>query len=99
MWRAYGEATGIALVLNNPVFLNPANGLGAYTSPVAYLDDRGFEAQFGKIAENIKNEADFLKARCREELTAWVFNSLRFAALCTNHPCFAAARECPGHYS
>jgi hypothetical protein len=37
MWRAYGKGTGVALIIKNHVLLNPAPGLGAYASPVAYL--------------------------------------------------------------
>src|SRR5882762_5813644 len=36
MWRAYGGTTGVALVLNNSVFLNPStSNLNVYSSPVA----------------------------------------------------------------
>lgn len=101
MWRAYGEATGVALVLNNSVFLDPAIRLAAYSSPVAYLDRSGFEAEFLQIARNIEREADFLKSKARQEITERVFNMLRFAALCTKHPGFSEEREwrvihCPG---
>lgn len=38
MWRAYGGTTGVAIVMNNGPFLRPSEALGAYTSPVAYLE-------------------------------------------------------------
>src|SRR6266436_7909023 len=31
MWRAYGQTIGIALVLNNSVFLTPSDGFNAYS--------------------------------------------------------------------
>lgn len=93
MWRAYGQTTGVAMVLNNSVFLTPSEGFNAYTSPVAYLDDSGFEKQFGDIADKIASEADFLKAQGREAITTRVFNMLRFATLCTKHPGFKEEKE------
>jgi hypothetical protein len=93
MWRAYGETTGIGLVVNNSVFLTAADGLKAYTSPVAYLNDQDFETEFGKITDNISAEIDFLRGRGREEITLRIFNMLRFAALCTKHPGFAEEKE------
>lgn len=93
MWRAYGETTGVALVVNNSVFLTAADGLKAYSSPVAYLDDQEFENEFAKIADNISTESDFLRTQGRQEITGRIFNMLRFAALCTKHPGFAEEME------
>jgi hypothetical protein len=47
MWRAYGNPTGIALVINNAVLLDSAPGVNVYSSPVAYLRAEEFEAEFG----------------------------------------------------
>ena len=93
MWRAYSESTGIALILNNSVFLNPADGLAAYSSPVSYLNDSDFEFEFAKIASNVREAADFIRSRNREEVAARIFNMLRFATLCTKHPGFSEERE------
>ena len=93
MWRAYGDTTGVALVLDNSVFLTPAEGLKAYSSPVAYLNKQKFETEFGRIAENIGKEAEFIRTQGREQITGRVFNMLMFAALCTKHPGFAEEKE------
>lgn len=93
MWRAYDRGAGVALVLTNSVFLSPAEGLGAYASPVAYLDDRDFEGELEKIVRNIDDEADFLKDQGREAVTTRIFHMLRLASLCTKHPGFAEERE------
>jgi hypothetical protein len=93
MWRAYGETTGVGLVVNNAVFLTPSDGFGAYSSPVAYLNDQEFEKQFRQVAENIDKEADFIKTEGREAVTARIFHMLRFATLCTKHPGFAEEKE------
>ena len=93
MWRAYGQATGVALIVNNAVFLNPSDGFGAYSTPVAYLNDQEFEKQFRQVAENINKEADFIKTEGREAVTARIFHMLRFASLSTKHPGFAEEKE------
>jgi DUF2971 family protein len=79
MWRAYSETTGVALVLNNSVFLNPSNGFGAYASPVAYLDAQDFETEFSRIADNISEATDFVRSRPREEIKNRIFNVLRLS--------------------
>jgi Protein of unknown function (DUF2971) len=93
MWRAYDQGTGVALVLNNSVFLAPADRFGAYSSPVAYLDDAEFEKQFGRVVTNIREEVDFIRQQGREAMTGRIFQMLRFASLCTKHPGFAEEKE------
>jgi Protein of unknown function (DUF2971) len=93
MWRAYGKAAGIALVIKNSVLLEPAEGLGAYSSPVAYFNDRQFEERFAQVAENISRETDFLRTKEREEIINRIFHMLRFAALSTKHPGFEEEKE------
>jgi hypothetical protein len=93
MWRAYGKDTGIALVIKNSVLIEPADGLGAYSSPVVYLDDQRFEEHFSRVVQNISSEIEFLRAREREEIINRVFHMLRFAALSTKHPGFAEEKE------
>lgn len=93
MWRAYGGSAGVALVLDNSVFLTPADGLKAYSSPVAYLDRQSCEVEFAHIADNARAEAQFLRGLGREEVIGRVVNMFRFAAVCTKHPGFAEERE------
>jgi Protein of unknown function (DUF2971) len=88
MWRAYGATTGIALVINAAPLINPSEGLGAYSIPVAYLNDRQFEERLATIAENIDSEIEFLRGREREEIINRIFHVLRFATLSTKHPGF-----------
>ena len=93
MWRAYGMDAGVALVIKSAVLLEPADGLGAYSSPVAYLDDQQFEKWFVQVVKNISSEAEFLRARGREDITNRIFHMLRFATLSTKHPGFAEEKE------
>jgi hypothetical protein len=93
MWRAYGESTGVALIINSSVLLNPADGLAAYSSPVVYLDDQQFERHLALIAKNISGETDFLRFQGRSNIVNRIFHMLRFATLSTKHPGFAEERE------
>jgi Protein of unknown function (DUF2971) len=93
MWRAYGEGSGVALVLNNLLFVTPSDTLKAYSSPVAYLDEQGFGQQFGRVVDNIEANAEFLRSRGPEEIKAHIFQMLRYAAVCTKHRGFSEEKE------
>jgi hypothetical protein len=93
MWRAYSEGTGVALVLNNTVFLNPSDALKAYTSPVAYMDNRTFAEELHAIADAIQEASDFVYSQGREATIRCVFDAFKFASLCTKHPGFREKQE------
>ena len=92
MWRAYSEVTGVAFVMNNAPFL-AESGMKVYASPVAYLNDKGFAAEFENVRSAIEAEGDFLKALGRPAVINCVFRMLMFASLCTKHPGFGEERE------
>ena len=93
MWRVYRDTTGVALVMNNAPFLRPSDALKAYTSPVAYLTDKGLELELGKIAGALESNSDFLREQGRQIIINWVFNAFRFAILCTKNPGFQEEKE------
>lgn len=93
MWRAYGEATGVALVINNTAFLSDSNALKAASSPVAYLSDEQFEQEFARVADAILEGSNFLRTLDPQHLRNWVFHMFRFAAVCTKHPGFKEELE------
>jgi hypothetical protein len=93
MWRAYGNAAGVALVMNNAVFMAQSTALKAYASPVAYLLDKDFKIEFENITDNIIANADFIRTQDRQLIINVAFHMLRFAALCTKHPGFSEERE------
>ena len=93
MWRAYGETTGVALVVNNTPFLRPSDALKAYSSPVAYLDKKAFQEELAKIADGIKGASDIVRAQGRDAVVSYIFNAFKFAALCTKHPGFREEME------
>jgi hypothetical protein len=93
MWRAYSETTGVALVLNNTVFLGPSGSLKVYSSPVAYLNDEQFGDELGRIADAIETDQEAVRAFGRDAVISYVFTAFKFAALCTKHPGFEEERE------
>jgi hypothetical protein len=101
MWRAYGDRNRVALILNNDVFLSPAEGLGAYAMAVLYAGEVELENELKEIANNIVAEAAFLRARGREAVKNDIFQTLRVYAVSTKHPGFQEEKEwrvihCPG---
>lgn len=93
MWRAYGDATGVAIVMHNTRFISPVNHLKVYASPVAYMNDDGIGEQLTSIGENVQQERDFLASLSREQIKNVIFWILRFAAISTKHPGFKEERE------
>jgi len=93
MWRAYSSGKGVALVLNNMPFVRVSDVLKAYTSPVAYIDDRQFESLMADITQRIEGERDFLLAKGKETIVANVFHMMRFAVVCAKNPGFKEERE------
>jgi hypothetical protein len=97
MWRAYGQP-GVALVLNNSVFLNPADGFGAYVTPVSYFNGEQFGQQLSQVADNIKTEAELIQKEGRETTMARVFQMLVTSSISTKHPGFAEEKEWRVYY-
>jgi hypothetical protein len=93
MWRAYGGNSGVALVMNSSAFVRPSDVLKAYTSPVAYLSEQGFETEFCKVAEALETHGDFVRGLGKDAALATLFDALRYSVLCTKHPGFHEERE------
>lgn len=93
MWRAYGGAAGVALVMNGDVLFRPSKALAAYSSPVAYLDKETLQAEFSSVASKLAENVEHLQNLGRDGTITAIFRMLRFAAICTKHPAFAEERE------
>lgn len=93
MWRAYGGAAGVALVLNGDVLFRPNSALAAYAHPVSYLDEDALAENLAAAANNLAQNSDLLQQLGRENTKWAIFHMLRFAAICTKHPAFAEERE------
>jgi hypothetical protein len=93
MWRAYGGATGVAVVLRGAPFLIPTDALKAYTSPVAYLTVDQFQVEFEQMTKGITDNTAFVKGRGESNVLGSVFDAFRYATVCTKHPGFREERE------
>ena len=94
MWRAYGGGqAAIAFVVNGGPFLRPSDALGAYTSPVLYLDQADFDERFASLVASLENGREWLTALGRNAVFAHLFAAFRYAVICTKHPAFKEERE------
>lgn len=93
MWRAYGGANGVALVLNNTPFLTLSAALKAYSFPVEYLGETAFLARFERFYELISLRREEVHALGYDNLLTLLFNRFRANVLCTKHPGFHEERE------
>ncbi|MEI9406922.1 DUF2971 domain-containing protein [Mesorhizobium argentiipisi] len=93
MWRAYGGATGVAVVIKGTPFLTPTDALNAYTSPVAYLSPKQFQREFERLSTGLMANADLLKRWGKTYVLNNLFDAFRAATVCTKHPGFHEERE------
>jgi hypothetical protein len=93
MWRAYGSATGVAIVVNKAPFLMPSDVLKAYTSPVEYLNEMRFEEEYVEFLNEIESNSAFLMSQGEEAVFGGLLNAFRLRILCTKHPGFHEERE------
>ena len=93
MWRAYGGASGVALVMHGTPFHNVTDALAAYTYPVLYQTLQGFDARFAKLLDDLESNASLLQSLGEEAFKNSMFEVFRTAMLCTKHPGFKEERE------
>lgn len=93
MWRAYGGASGVALVFNGAAFFQETDALAAYSSPVAYMGSEQLAAQINRVTERIAGNRAYVESLGRDGLRETVFQMLRYAAVSTKHPAFREEEE------
>jgi len=93
MWRAYGGDAGVALIVNGGAMFRPSDALGAYSSPVAYMNFDGVAEELTKIKNGILENIEYVRSLGTEGLKHAVFEAFRFAAICTKHPAFLEEKE------
>ena len=94
MWRAYGGKAGVAIVLNSEIFFSrDIYALGAFSSPVAYLNESRFASSFAETIQSISDNLEFVRSMERKDVIGKVFHMFRYAALCTKHPGFEEEKE------
>ncbi len=93
MWRAYGRNVGVALILKAGPFFQPAHGIGAFTTPVTYLDDAEGVGYIREIALNVSREIEFIQQVGREAVINTLLAAFAFASVSMKHPAFEEERE------
>lgn len=93
MWRAYGGASGVALVMKSAPFRSETNLLQAYSSPVRYANRAGLQADFLQLKASFEAEVEFLKTLGRDAVQGHLFNMFKWSALSIKHPGFAEELE------
>lgn len=99
MWRAYGGAAGVALVMNQTPIASASDALKAYTSPVAYFDSAKMRTLFEAISENVAGEQTYLREQGETALVASLFGLFRGTVIASKHPGFAEEAEWRVTYS
>jgi len=93
MWRAYGQTTGVAMVLYSAPFFADSDALNAYSRPIAYLSTDQFKREFRALVTGLAEGVELLRTLSREEVKNLLFNSFMFAGLCTKHPGYVEEKE------
>ncbi|MBA8878332.1 hypothetical protein [Phyllobacterium myrsinacearum] len=94
LWRAFEkEAVGVAVVVNTSPFVQLADVLKAYSSPVAYWTRQQFVGEFETVTASILNNEHFVSHTSRYVLREVIFLMLLFAATCSKHPGLRDERE------
>ena len=93
MWRAYGGANGVALVLNSTIFATATDELKAYSAPVTYEDTSQFVSSFERWANTLTSNEEQLVKVDQDQLLNYFFHTFRMFVLCTKHPGFREERE------
>lgn len=93
MWRAYGGAVGVAIVVRNTPFINSAGDLRIFSAPVSYMGRDEFASHFAEIVTEIENNRDYLATQNADMVAFHLFHMFRIAMLCTKHPGFHEEKE------
>ena len=90
MWRAYGD---VALIINNTPLTVFSDRLGAYSTPVYYLDQTGADARLKTVAQAILDNVDFIRNLGEKVFIDCAINMVFLAAIGTKHPGFSEEKE------
>lgn len=93
MWRAYGGRAGVAIVINAAPLFVQADGVGVYSSPVAYRTQSQVEEDLRVVTQRVLDGARYIEELGRDATRDILFNMFRFSVLCTKHPGFREERE------
>lgn len=92
MWRAYGQRSGIAIVLKPPQIYS-ATPLNVFLSSVAYFSDKHLLRELDGVVYRMGRHHEFLKTLPRDLLIFVAYRMLAMAAVSLKHPAFKEERE------
>ena len=92
MWRAYGGASSVCLVLNTEAF-GEQDAYDIVVSPVMYDGPEGFKREFEALIEKAEQNQENLKKIQFEHLRDNLKRAVDFAVLSTKHPSFREEEE------
>jgi hypothetical protein len=92
MWRAYGGATNVALVVNGDTLGQPYDS-PLFAAPVLYADKNDFHGYFIKFVDCLGTNIERLQAMGRDDVLLHILGSLHSMAITTKHPGFHEERE------
>ena len=90
MWRAYGD---VALIMNHTPFTAETDRLDAFSTPVHYLDQKGFDDLLLSVTREISANVNDLRQLGREALASAILELIFLAAIGIKHPGFSEERE------
>lgn len=93
MWRAYGGNAGVAIIFKHDLFKKLTDTLGLDFSSVAYLNEKQLKTQTANLGMSISLNIGEIRTLERNTLKSYLFNILRFAALCNKHKGFKEEQE------
>ena len=94
MWRAYGNPTGVALVLKHDLFTTPLDALlSVFASPALYKTGDEFKPVFSELSKSVAKHQASLNGFSEDAITSHALKTLLALAACTKHPGFKEERE------
>lgn len=92
MWRAYGQKSGIAIVLRPPRIYS-ALPLNVFLSPVAYFSDKHLMREFDDVIYKIGHHHKLLKTLPRDNVIFFAYRALVMATVSVKHRAFREEHE------
>lgn len=94
MWRAYGGANGVAIILNKTPFIEINNAYdNLYTSPVAYFDKEETINYFDTLADNIQAYKSQITQLSENDLDLIFTEIILSSVICNKNPGFEEEKE------
>jgi hypothetical protein len=93
MWRAYGNVSGVAIIINPKAMTSESDATHAYTFPVFYKTDPEIEDMFREFTKRIIDANELLKNVPKDTVSWYAFSFLQAFSICLKHPAFIEERE------